>query len=135
MTYRLDMQKTPLQELITLEKDAREFGFDWPNIDALLKQAISECAEIAATITDNEPKARMQEEIGDLLHTAVSLCVFSGFDVEDTISLTNKKFATRMQGLKQLAKERGLDSLSGKSTEFMLELWDIVKSKEKLGTS
>lgn len=126
------MQKNPLHELIALEKDARAFGFDWPNIDALLQQAVSECEEIAATITDKEPKARMQEEIGDLIHTAVSLCVFAGFDVEETITLTNKKFAARMQGLKVLAKERGLDNLNGKTTAFMLELWDEVKAKEKL---
>lgn len=126
------MQKTALQTLITLEKDAREFGFDWPDIDSLLKQAVSECEEVAATISDKEPRERMQEEIGDLLHTAVSLCVFAGFDVEDTISVINSKFAKRMQGLKELAKERGLDNLKGKSTDFMLELWDAVKAKEKI---
>ncbi len=126
------MQKTALQTLITLEKDAREFGFDWPDIDALLKQAVSECEEIAATISDKEPRERMQEEIGDLLHTAVSLCVFAGFDVEDTIRVINSKFAKRMQGLKELAKERGLDTLKGKSTDYMLELWDAVKAKEKI---
>lgn len=126
------MQKNPLTNLIALEKDTRQYGFDWPNINALLTQAVSECEEIAAAIRDNEPKARVQEEIGDLIHTAISLCIFAGFEVEETIDQAHTKFAKRMQALKTLAKEHGLENLRGKSTAFMLELWDNVKANEKL---
>jgi len=64
-----------LQQLILLEHEAREFGFDWPNIGMILDQAISECDEIKDALAQDEPDHRIQEEIGDLLHTAVSMCI------------------------------------------------------------
>lgn len=119
------------KELIALEKDARAYGFDWTNREMIVDQAISECHEILAAISDNEQAERLQEEIGDLIHTAISLCLFAGFDVDETVGVVSKKFAKRMQLLKELTRARGLQDLRGQSMEFMLELWREVKSIEK----
>ena len=120
-----------LNQLVELEKSASKFGFEWPNQQAIIEQAISECEEIREAIEHNEPEHRVQEEIGDLLHTAISLCRFSGFDLEQTLTQVVIKFGSRMEALKAVAKEKGLDSLEGQSTKFMLELWDEVKKREK----
>ena len=120
-----------LKNLVELEKDAVRFGFEWPNEEAILEQVISECNEIQSAIQENESKDRIQEEIGDLLHTAVSLCRFANFDVEETLAKTVKKFAHRMQALKDIANSNGLDSLQGQSTKFMLELWSEAKKLDK----
>lgn len=127
------MQKlsTNLSKLIEVEEDARAFGFDWPNKELIIDQAISECEEIKDAISGHESQERVQEEIGDLLHTAVSLCIFSGFNVEETIAKVNEKFGRRMSILKTIALEHGLKNLQGQSIEFMLELWDEVKIREK----
>lgn len=93
--------KNPLQNLILLEKDARGYGFDWSNHEMILEQAIDECREIQEAIDDDEPPERVQEEIGDLLHTAISLCIFLGFDVEETLSKTNEKFE-KMKNLRNV---------------------------------
>lgn len=116
-----------LDRLIASENDAREFGFDWPNQTMVIEWVISECHEILAAIKEQEPEARVQEEIGDLLHAAISLCMFSGFDVEETMSKTTKKFNRRMHWLKIISKERGFDTLHGQSIELMLELWREAK--------
>jgi uncharacterized protein YabN with tetrapyrrole methylase and pyrophosphatase domain len=97
----------------------------------IIDQAISECEEIREAILNNESSDRVQEEIGDLLHTAISLCVFAGFDVEQTIFKVTNKFAARMQALKDIAKNRGLESFKGQTTAFMLELWAEAKVKTK----
>lgn len=120
--------KDALQELINIEQDARKFGFEWPDLDMIIAQSISECNEIQAAIADGESQERVQEEIGDLLHTAISLCVFAGFDVNETLCKVTKKFNARMQGMKQLAEQRGLQTLHGKDTEYMLDMWREVKS-------
>jgi uncharacterized protein YabN with tetrapyrrole methylase and pyrophosphatase domain len=120
-----------LQKLIFLEKDARAFGFDWPNIEMIIKQAISECEEITDVIKNQESKERLQEEIGDLLHTAISLCVFAKFDVIETINNVNRKFNNRIQILKNLTKKQGLPNLKGQPISLQLDLWHQVKNIEK----
>ena len=123
----MNTPKKPLDKLIELEKDARAFGFDWPEQATIIEQAISECAEITEAIQLQEPSYRIQEEIGDLLHTAISLCIFSGYDVEETVANIVEKFGSRMKTLKELAHQKGFTTLKGQSFEFMLELWKEAK--------
>ncbi len=119
-----------LVTMIQLEKDARKFGFDWPDQDMVIEQTISECQEVATDIQNNASKAKIQEEVGDVLHAAISLCLYLGYDIEDTLSKTNQKFATRMHHLKALARQRGHDNLRGQPIEFMLKLWHEAKQKQ-----
>lgn len=121
-----------LQKLIYLEQDARKFGFDWPDHFMILEQIIDECREVRQELDQGFNREKLQEEIGDLLHSVISLCVFSGFDAETTISKTNAKFSKRMQLLKELTKQKGLEDLKGKTIDFMLNLWREVKKIEHL---
>ncbi|KTD66352.1 MazG nucleotide pyrophosphohydrolase domain-containing protein [Legionella spiritensis] len=125
----------PLHELIAIEKDARAFGFEWPDAYMIIEQAVSECDEIKSALLDEEPRSRVEEEIGDLLHTAVSMCLFSGFDPEDTLARIVKKFSARMQALKAVAACNGYNSLKGLPIELVLELWREAKMRasEKQG--
>lgn len=116
-----------LNDLLALENDAKHFGFDWPNETMIIEQAIDECREINEAIERQESRERIQEEIGDLLHSAISLCNFAGFDVEDTLSKVNIKFGKRMKAMKKLTYELGMSSLEGQSMEYMLELWRKAK--------
>ncbi|WP_341789019.1 MULTISPECIES: MazG nucleotide pyrophosphohydrolase domain-containing protein [unclassified Rickettsia] len=120
-----------LKDLITLEKDARAYGFDWSDYEMILEQVIDECREIKEAINDGESKERVQEEIGDLLHTAISLCRFLEFDVEETLNKTSTKFAKRMEAVKTLTKKHNLLNLQGQSTEFLLKLWREAKEMAK----
>ncbi len=119
-----------LDKLILLEKKAKDFGFDWPHTHMILDQIISECAEIKESIDHNEGQNRLQEEIGDLLHAAVSLVVFNGFDVSDTLGRVNVKFESRINHMIALAKEQGLMSFHGQSFDWMLDLWAKAKVKD-----
>jgi uncharacterized protein YabN with tetrapyrrole methylase and pyrophosphatase domain len=118
-----------LNELLYIEKDTREFGFEWEDEDMIIDQVIDECREIREAIENQEPSARIQEEIGDLIHSAVSLCLFVGFDLEETITKVNDKFRKRMQAVKELTYELGLPNLKGQSIEFMMEIWRKAKQR------
>lgn len=120
-----------LSELLFLEKEAREFGFEWPDEAMIIDQAIDECREIREAIDNHESSERIQEEIGDLLHTAISLCVFAGFDVNDTMRKVNIKFGGRMNAMKTLTNDLGLENLKGQSIDYMLELWREAKVMTK----
>jgi uncharacterized protein YabN with tetrapyrrole methylase and pyrophosphatase domain len=74
-----------LDNLIAVEKAARDFGFDWPDTEMILNQVVSECQEVREALLNKEPDYRIQEEIGDLLHTAISLCLFAGYNVDQTL--------------------------------------------------
>lgn len=116
-----------LDELLHIEQDARAFGFEWPDVNTIIEQALDECREIKDAIAQQESPSRVQEEIGDLLHTAVSLCVFAGFDVEETIQMINNKFSGRMHALKTLSHQLKMTTLHGQSFDFMLQLWKQAK--------
>lgn len=116
-----------LDKLIAVETDARAFGFEWDNTETILAQSMSECEEIHDAIVNDESADRLQEEIGDLLHTAISLCIFEGFDTKQTLSKAADKFNLRMQALKEITKKRGLKTLHGQSIDFMMELWREAK--------
>ncbi len=123
----MDNKKFLLDSIIRTEKDAIEFGFEWPNNEAIIKQAISECNEINQAFKDNESEARIKEEIGDLLHCVISLSIFNNYNLYDIIDLIDKKFRTRIDNLKIVAKNHNLKSLHGQTTEFMLKLWEEAK--------
>lgn len=121
-----------LKKLIAIENDARNFGFEWESANMILEQSISEAEEVRQAIQQKETPQRIQEEVGDLLHTAISLCIYLGYDIEQTLDYVSNKFGNRMKELKIAAQKRDLNSLKGKSTKFMLELWDEVKQLEKI---
>ncbi|STX48866.1 nucleoside triphosphate pyrophosphohydrolase MazG [Legionella hackeliae] len=121
----------PLHDLIAIEQEARRFGFDWPDEGMIIDQAISECDEIKEAIAQGESKQRIQEEIGDLLHTALSLCLFAGFNPEETLNHITNKFTTRFRALKEIAKNQGIITLKGHSITRMMELWQAAKEKTK----
>jgi NTP pyrophosphatase (non-canonical NTP hydrolase) len=78
------VSRNGLHDLLFLEKDAREFGFEWPNEAMIIEQVIDECKEIKEAIEKKERHERIQEEMGDLLHSTISLCDFAGFDLNET---------------------------------------------------
>ncbi|KTC76960.1 GNAT family N-acetyltransferase [Legionella brunensis] len=131
MVYMVKSLDTPLDSLIAIEKDARQFGFDWPNEEMIIDQAISECDEIKEALTLGESKQRIEEEIGDLLHTAISLCLFAGFEPEETLQKITVKFATRMFALKEIAKEQGFTTLKDQPLSLLMTLWHAAKEKTK----
>lgn len=120
-----------LEEMVTLEKETRDFGFEWPHMESILDQIRSECLEIKESVTLQESRDRIQEEIGDLIHAVFSLCQFLDCDLEETIEKTRLKFQDRLDRLRKLAAEEGLDSLKGKSVEFALQLWHKVKQSSE----
>jgi uncharacterized protein YabN with tetrapyrrole methylase and pyrophosphatase domain len=63
------------------------------------------------------------------LHAAISLCLFAGYDVDETLSKTTKKFDARLKALRGIMKEHGLETLQGQSIELMLTLWDQAKQR------
>lgn len=115
-----------LKKLTQLEQNAANFGFKWEKADQILAQIKSECAEIEVHLKDNDQK-KLQEEIGDLLHAAFSLCVFCQFDPEATLISSVNKFENRFGKVKALTQLAGLETLNGKSFDELMAFWEKAK--------
>ena len=116
-------------KIIASETDAANFGFKWENPQQIKEQILSEVAEIDIHLQDKD-QAKLQEEIGDLLHAVMSLTVFCGFDPEQTLTNSMYKFTRRLNAVKRLAAAEGLSSLNGKSFDELMQFWKRVKEVE-----
>lgn len=119
-----------IKKIIEVEKQAKDFGFYWPNTDVIMDQILSECQEIDELLKDkNSSPERLQEEIGDLLHAAFSLSFFCGHNPEITLEEALAKFEKRFIQTKELAQKAGHKTLHGKTMNEMMKYWNQAKKK------
>lgn len=119
-----------LDKLLDLENTAAAFGFKWENPGQIITQIQSEVAEIEVHLQDQD-QTKLQEEIGDLLHAAFSLCVFCQFDPSQTLAKSVNKFEKRFRSIQEIAKSEGFATLNGQSFETLMQLWDKAKQLTK----
>lgn len=119
-----------LDKVVKLENNAADFGFQWETAAQIMEQIHSECAEIQehldVGITLNNERD-LQEEIGDLLHAVLSLCVFCKFNPRETLESTLLKFERRLTAVKAIALEQGLVTLNGKPFDDLMAIWKEAK--------
>lgn len=123
-----------LDKVVELENDASDFGFAWETADQIMAQIQSECVEINEHLTQGasqENQTKLQEEIGDLLHAVFSLCVFCNLNPRDTLDQTLSKFERRLNTVKTIAQEQGLNHLQGYPFDALMAIWD--QAKERVG--
>jgi uncharacterized protein YabN with tetrapyrrole methylase and pyrophosphatase domain len=119
-----------LTKVETLENTADQFGFRWETTHQIMEQIQSECIEINEHLNQGVKLANqleLQEEIGDLLHAVFSLCVFCKFNPKDTLAKTLEKFERRLNAVKKLTQEKGLNNLDGHSFDELMLVWQKAK--------
>jgi len=107
-----------LMRAVKLQKRAARVGFDWPD-DAGPRAKLHEEIEEVAAATGDE----IEDEIGDLLFSAVNWARHLGVDPEAALRRGNAKFERRFRGMETLAGDR-FASLSLADKEA---LWQEVK--------
>ena len=116
-----------LMRATKLQKKAADIGFDWDNVDGALDKLEEEIAELRSAIA-NKDKANMDEELGDILFSAVNVSRFIKADAEESLTAASDKFLARFTLVEQLAAEKGIDMKSS-PLEVLDELWDEAKTK------
>lgn len=106
---------------------ARRVGFDWPEVSGALEALDSETAELKEAIAAND-LAAMEEELGDLLFSAVNVSRFLSVDAEQALTCATDKFIARFDRVEQLAAERGMD-MTASSLEELDALWREAKAE------
>ena len=110
-----------------VQTKAKKTGFDWPDVSGALDKLEEETAELRAAIDSGDPK-QIEEELGDLLFSAVNVSRFVDCDAEQALSAATDKFISRFQKLEALAASRGLE-LEDMTLAEMDKLWDEIKTQ------
>lgn len=108
---------------------ARRVGFDWPDVSGALEALDSEMAELKEAIAAGDAAA-IEEELGDLLFSAVNVSRFVKADAEQALLSATDKFIARFTRVEQLAAAGGVD-MSQASLEVLDEFWRQAKQSEK----
>ena len=138
-----------LLEAFKLSSRAAHVGFEWPNIEGLFEKLEEETAELRSELqtcpapgplppnrsvagangsrVTEELKSRMEDEVGDLLFTAVNIARFLQLDPESSLRKTNRKFKRRFQQVEAEVRSHGR-KLDEVTLEELESLWQ--KSKE-----
>lgn len=118
------------KKLTTLENNATDFGFRWENPQQIITQIRSEIDEIMVHLQDKD-KNKLEEEIGDLMHAVFSLSIFCQLNPQSTLEKSVNKFERRFNAVKQIAAEKGLTSLNGKSFDELMYFWEKAKADKE----
>lgn len=114
-----------LMRAAKVQNRAKRVGFDWPEIAGALDALESETAEFKEALASENPAA-VEEELGDLLFSAVNVSRFLHIDAEQALTASTDKFIRRFARVEELAKSREID-LAAASLEEMDALWDEAK--------
>ena len=103
-------------------------GFDWPDLAGIENKLSEEIRELDEAV-DQGNIENIQEEVGDILFTAVNIARFLNMDPESALSKANQKFITRFQALEQHFLSEG-QNLSETSADEMEEVWLKLKKDQ-----
>lgn len=108
-----------------IQQKAAKVGFEWEDVDGALSKLDEEVSELKEAIKNND-QSHMEEEMGDVLFSAVNVSRFIKKDPEQALYHACDKFIARFQFVENTAKEMGIN-MSDASLEQLNELWNKAK--------
>ena len=104
-----------------IQKKAAKVGFDWPEVSGAIDKLREETVELCAAI-ERDDADNMEEELGDILFSAVNAARFMKVDPEQALHRACGKFIRRFRALEQAAFAGGRE-LSEMTLEEMEALY------------
>jgi nucleoside triphosphate diphosphatase len=114
-------------EAAKLGSRAAKVGFDWPSAEGIFEKLQEEIAELKAELANpaGVAHARVEEEFGDLLFTAINLARHLKVDAESAVRGASAKFRSRFRAMETIAG--GYDALAVLGPEELDALWNRAK--------
>jgi len=118
---------------VKLQKRAARAGFDWSDIAPIFAKVQEELEEVRAEVVVTDAlvhnRARIEEEMGDLLFACTNLARHAHVEPETALRHANRKFERRFAQMEAMAKAQGrvMSELSPGAWET---LWENVKAGE-----
>ncbi len=112
-----------------LTEKASGVGFDWPDVEGILKKLDEEMKEFKEALSLHKQN-RIREEIGDLLFVIVNIARFLKIDPEAALRKTIEKFTSRFHYIERSLQKKGKTFQESNLWE-MDRLWGEAKKKLK----
>ena len=109
-----------------IQKKAAKVGFDWPDHEGALDALRAELRELEEAIQSG---SGIEEELGDLLFSAVNVARFFKADPERALGKASDKFISRFERVESAAREAGA-RLEDMSLDEMEALYQKAKLEE-----
>jgi len=114
-------------EAAKLGKKAASVGFDWPDTQGLIDKLHEETRELEAELqTKPIDLEKAEDEVGDLLFTAVNMARHLKLEPEFALRTANAKFRRRFNAIETAAG--GAEALTQLSPDELDQLWRSAKS-------
>ena len=113
-----------------LQRRAARVGFDWPEARPVLDKLREEIGEIEAEIDQGRAPDRLEDEIGDLLFSAVNLARHLATDPEAALRRANAKFERRFRAVEAALAAEGRDP-AAVGLEELERYWQRAKERER----
>jgi MazG family protein len=104
-------------------------GFDWARVADVVGKIKEEVAELERAV-HSEGRARVEEEMGDLLFSIANLARKLGVEPESALRRANQKFAERFDQLERHLEAMGR-SVHDASLDEMESAWNEVKNSQR----
>jgi tetrapyrrole methylase family protein/MazG family protein len=112
-----------------VQSKAKKAGFDWPDAEGAFNKVLEETDELKEAFNSHN-KEQIEDELGDLLFSAVNVARFCDCNAESALEKATMKFMRRYAQVEQLAEEKNID-MKTSSIETLDKLWESVKMLEK----
>jgi tetrapyrrole methylase family protein/MazG family protein len=110
-----------------VQRKVARVGFDWKRVDDVVAKVEEELSELKAALASGD-RRQFEEELGDLLFTAVNLARFEGFHAEELLNRTIHKFVKRFQQIERAVHKSGR-RLEDCTLDELDALWVSAKHK------
>lgn len=108
-----------------IQQKAAKVGFDWDSVDGAIDKLTEEVDELKEAIANGDSK-HIEEELGDVLFSAVNVSRFVKTDSEKALYNACEKFISRFSKMEELANEQNI-KIEETSLEALDELWEKAK--------
>ena len=112
-----------------VQQRAAKTGFDYTSVQMAMADLRSEVAELEGALVACEAVG-LEEELGDLIFSAVNVSRFVGIDAEEALTKSCDKFVARFAQVEAMARERNVD-IKKANTETLDGLWIEAKTRVK----
>ncbi len=116
-----------LLKALRLSSKAARVGFDWPDLRGLLAKVEEEMDELREALRGGN-RARIEDELGDLLFTLANLARHADIDPEAALQGANRKFLERFRYVEERLKAEGLGP-APENRSRMEALWEEAKRR------
>ena len=104
---------------------AAKTGFDYSNAAETMTDLKKEVVELEEAMAEDKA-GHMQEELGDVLFSAVNVARLLHIDPEEALTRSTEKFMDRFEKVERIAVQRGMD-MSASSMDELNALWAEAK--------